>query len=192
MKTVNILVVGVGGQGVVAASDIISDMALAKGHDVKKSEIHGMSQRGGVVSSYVRFGDAISSPMPPGGDIDYILSFEEMEALRCTAFMNENTSVIVNTLKIRPASFAFTKQEYPDVKALIKHDKTYYLDATGEAKKIGNEKVVNSFMVGALCAFLDFSEDDFRASLVKRVKKYTQENMAAFKKGKEMVKGYVL
>jgi indolepyruvate ferredoxin oxidoreductase beta subunit len=192
MKTVNILVVGVGGQGVVAASDIISDMAMARGFDVKKSEIHGMSQRGGVVSSYVRFGDKISSPMPFDDDIDYILSFEEMEALRWTGHMNKDTRVVVNLHRINPVTLALTKQEYPDVKMHLKNDRTYYLDGSGEAKKLGNEKVVNSLMVGALCAFLDFSAEEFREALIKRVKKYTEENMAAFIKGKEMVKSYVL
>ncbi len=192
MKTINILVVGVGGQGVVAASDIISDMALSKGFDVKKSEIHGMSQRGGVVSSYVRFGERVSSPLPSGNDIDYILSFEEMEALRAAGSMNRDTKVIINTHRIKPASMAITKQEYPDVKVLLKHEKSYFLEATQEAEKLGNEKVVNSLMVGALCAFLDFSEEDFKAALAKRVKKFIDENIAAFKKGKELVKNYVL
>jgi indolepyruvate ferredoxin oxidoreductase beta subunit len=192
MKTVNILVVGVGGQGIVAASDIIADMALSKGHDVKKSEIHGMSQRGGVVSSYVRFGDSVASPIPFDGSIDFILSFEEMEALRWAGHMSHDTKVIINTHRIKPVTLALTKQEYPDVKGNLKHDKTFYLDATTEAKKIGSEKVVNSLMVGALCAFTEFSEEDFKASLTKRVKKFIDENIAAFKKGKEMVENYVL
>ncbi len=192
MKTVNILVVGVGGQGVVAASDIISDMALARGFDVKKSEIHGMSQRGGAVSSFVRYGEHIASPLPYKNDMDFIISFEEMEALRWSDHVNEGTKIIVNTLKIKPASLAISKLEYPDVKALLKGAHVYYLDGTGEAKKTGNEKVVNSFMIGAMCAFNDFTADDFNAALTKRVKKYTEENMAAFNKGKEMVKNYVL
>jgi indolepyruvate ferredoxin oxidoreductase beta subunit len=192
LKTVNILVVGVGGQGVVAASDIISDMALAKGFDVKKSEIHGMSQRGGAVSSFVRYGEHIASPLPYKNDVDFIISFEEMEALRWSDHVKEGTKIIVNTLKIKPASLAISKQEYPDVKAQLKGAHIYYLDGTGEAKKIGNEKVVNSIMIGAMCAFNDFTADDFHAALTKRVKKYTEENMAAFNKGKEMVKNYVL
>lgn len=192
MKTVNILVVGVGGQGVVAASDIISDMALAKGFDVKKSEVHGMSQRGGVVSSFVRYGGRINSPLPLKTEVDFILSFEEMEALRWSDHVNENTKIIVNTLRIKPASLAISKQEYPDIKTQLKGAHVYYLDGTGESKKLGNEKVVNSFMIGALCAFNEFTPDDFHAALVKRVKKYTEENMAAFNKGKELVKSYVL
>ena len=156
------------------------------------SEIHGMSQRGGVVSSYVRFGDKISSPLPFDDEIDFILSFEEMEALRCKNQMNKDTKVIINMHKIKPMTLVLSKQEYPDVKSGLNHDKTFYLDGTGESKKLGSEKVVNSFMVGALCAFVDFSEDDFKSSLTKRVKKFIDENMAAFKKGKEMVKNYVL
>ena len=192
LKTVNILVVGVGGQGVVAASDIISDMALARGLDVKKSEIHGMSQRGGVVSSFVRFGTTVASPLPFKNDIDFIISFEEMEALRWSDHIKEETKIIINTLKIKPANLSINKQKYPDVKSTLNGSNVYYLDGTGEAKKIGNEKVVNSFMIGAFCAFNNFTADDFNHALLKRVKKYTEENMLAFNKGMEMVKQYVL
>jgi indolepyruvate ferredoxin oxidoreductase, beta subunit len=192
VKTVNLLVVGVGGQGVVAASDIIADMALAKGYDVKKSEIHGMSQRGGAVSSFVRYGGHIASPLPYKNDADFIISFEEMEALRWSQYSNENTKIIVNTLRIKPAGLMISKQEYPDIRPSLKGRDVYYLDGTGESKKIGNERIVNSFMIGAFCAFNDFSADDFHKALVKRVKKYTEENMSAFNKGKEMVKNYVL
>ncbi|HNZ30388.1 MAG TPA: 2-oxoacid:acceptor oxidoreductase family protein, partial [Candidatus Goldiibacteriota bacterium] len=94
-KIMNILLVGVGGQGIVSSSDIISDMALAKGHDVKKSEIHGMSQRGGVVYSFVRYGDKVYSPLPLKEEVDFLASFEEMEILRWQDYINPSTKVIV-------------------------------------------------------------------------------------------------
>ncbi len=192
MKTVNILIAGVGGQGVVAASDIISDMALAKGFDVKKSEIHGMSQRGGAVSSFVRYGDHVASPLPFKCDVDFIISFEEMEALRWSDHTKEGTKIIVNTLKIKPTSLAMSGQGYPDVKNQLKGWDVFYLDGTGESKKIGNVKVLNSLMIGAFCAFSGFTDNDFQDAFTRRVKKHTEENMAAFNKGKEMVKNYIL
>ena len=96
MKTTNILLVGVGGQGIVSASDIIAGMALARGLDVKKSEIHGMSQRGGVVHSFVRFGEKVHSPVPFADDVGYLLAFEQMEALRWSGYINPGTNVIVS------------------------------------------------------------------------------------------------
>jgi indolepyruvate ferredoxin oxidoreductase, beta subunit len=188
LKTINILLAGVGGQGIVSASDILADMALARGYDVKKSEIHGMSQRGGVVSSFVRFGDEISSPIPFKEEIDYIVSFEEMESLRWPDYINENTKVIVNLKRIKPATLADVKAGYPDAKTGIKTKNAYFLEASEEAKKIGNEKVESSVMLGALCSFIGFKEAEFEVSLKKKMKKYIAENMAAFKKGEEFVR----
>jgi len=192
MKNINILVAGVGGQGIVAASDIIADMALAKGFDVKKSEIHGMSQRGGVVSSFVRFGEKVHSPLPFRDDIDFILAFEEMESIRWADHINDSTVVIVNSHRIKPATLSGIKEGYPDAASSIKHDRLYVIDGSLEAKKIGNEKVVNSLMLGALSVFLDFKDEEFYSALSRRVKKFTGENRAAYIKGKEMVKNHVL
>jgi indolepyruvate ferredoxin oxidoreductase beta subunit len=192
MKNINILVAGVGGQGIVAASDIIADMALSRGYDVKKSEIHGMSQRGGVVSSFVRFGEKVYSPMPFRGDIDFILCFEEMEAVRWADHINDSTVVIVNSHRIKPATLSGIKEGYPGAKESIMHAKLYVIDGTAEAKKLGNEKVVNSLMVGAMNYFLDFKDEEFYAALSRRVKKFIDENRSAYIKGKEMVKHYVL
>jgi indolepyruvate ferredoxin oxidoreductase beta subunit len=188
LKTVNILLAGVGGQGIVSASDILADMAIAGGYDVKKSEIHGMSQRGGVVSSFVRFGDKIHSPIPFKGDIDYLVSFEEMESLRWPDYINESTKVIVNMKRIKPSTLADLKTGYPDARAGLKAKNTYFLEASEEAKKIGNEKVESSVMLGALCTFLGFKEEIFRAALEKKMTRYVNENMAAFKKGEELVR----
>jgi indolepyruvate ferredoxin oxidoreductase, beta subunit len=182
-KNINILITGVGGQGIVAASDILADMALAKGFDVKKSEIHGMSQRGGVVYSFVRFGKKVYSPTPFKNDVDFLVSFEEMETLRWGEYINPKTKVIVNTLRIKPAMM---KSDYPDVKTLLKHPHIKYIDAVNEAKKAGNEKTVNSIMLGALCGHLDFTEADFREAISKRLKKYIDENITAFCAGREL------
>jgi indolepyruvate ferredoxin oxidoreductase beta subunit len=167
-------------------------MALSRGYDVKKSEIHGMSQRGGVVSSFVRFGEKVYSPLPFRDDIDYILCFEEMEAVRWADHINDSTVVIVNSHRIKPATLSGIKEGYPGAKESIQHPKLYVIDGTAEAKKLGNEKVVNSLMVGALNYFLDFKDEEFYTALSRRVKKYIDENRSAYIKGKEMVKHDVL
>lgn len=182
-KTVNVLLTGVGGQGIVAASDMLADMALSKGYDVKKSEIHGMSQRGGVVYSFVRYGKKVHSPTPFRDSIDYLVSFEEMETLRWASHINPHTKVIVNTQRIKPAVM---KSEYPDAKQLLKHPDVLFVDASAEAKKSGNEKTVNSFLLGALCRGLEFTEKDFREAIQKRLKKYIDENIKAFNAGREL------
>ena len=167
-------------------------MALAKGFDVKKSEIHGMSQRGGVVSSFVRFGEKVHSPLPFSDDIDFSLAFEEMESIRWAGHINDSTVVIVNSHRIKPATLAGIKEGYPGAKDSINHKKLYVIDGSGEAKKLGNEKVVNSLMLGALGVFLDFNDEEFYTALSRRVKKFIDENRAAYIKGKEMVRNYVL
>jgi indolepyruvate ferredoxin oxidoreductase, beta subunit len=188
MKTVSILLAGVGGQGIVSASDILADMALARGYDVKKSEVHGMSQRGGVVSSFVRYGDKIHSPIPFKDEIDYIVSFEEMEALRFEEYVNPATKVFVSLKRIKPAPLAGEETAYPDVKTALKTKNAWFIEASKEAKKAGNEKVESSVMLGALCVFAGFKETEFEAALRKRMKKYIPENITAFKKGEELVK----
>jgi indolepyruvate ferredoxin oxidoreductase beta subunit len=188
MKTINILFAGVGGQGIVSASDILADMALCRGYDVKKSEVHGMSQRGGVVSGFVRYGDKVYSPIPLSSEINYLVSFEEMETLRFAGQINPGTTVIVNMKKIKPAALAAGSGVYPDVKSGLKNVKAYFLEASEEAKKLGSEKVEGSVMLGALCSFLGFEDAEFKISLDLRMKKYTEENLKAFSRGKELVK----
>jgi indolepyruvate ferredoxin oxidoreductase, beta subunit len=172
LKTVNILLGGVGGQGIVSASDILADMALSRGYDVKKSEIHGMSQRGGSVSSFVRYGDKIYSPLPFRDSVDYILSFEEMESLRYREFINPGTKIFINLKKIKTAAMTEKGTAYPDVKTALKTENAYFLEAAAEAKKIGNEKVEGSIMLGALCFFCGV----YRSGVCGR----------AFKKNKEI------
>ncbi len=184
----NILITGVGGQGIVSASDIIADMAMNRGFDVKKSEIHGMSQRGGVVYSYIRFGERVYSPIPYKDDIDYLVSFEEMEALRWSDYINPRTFVLVSTKRIKPVTLTLANKDYPDVQALLKSEKVRFIDAEKAAKELGNQKFVSSVMTGALCAKLGFEEKEFRKSFETRIGKYVDENTAAFNIGKEMAK----
>jgi len=182
----NILLTGVGGQGIVSASDIISDMAMNRGYDVKKSEIHGMSQRGGVVYSYVRYGEKVNSPIPHKDEIDYLVSFEEMEALRWSDYINPATIVFVSTKHIKPITLTLSNKDYPEVQSVLNSPNIKYIDAETAARNAGSQKFVSSVMAGALCAKLGFDEKEFRASFEKRVGKFIEENVIAFNKGREM------
>jgi indolepyruvate ferredoxin oxidoreductase beta subunit len=115
-----------------------------------------------------------------------------MEAVRWADHINDSTVVIVNSHRIKPATLSGIKEGYPGAKESIQHPKLYVIDGTAEAKKLGNEKVVNSLMVGALNYFLDFKDEEFYTALSRRVKKYIDENRSAYIKGKEMVKHDVL
>ena len=120
-RVYNVLIVGVGGQGIILASDVLGMVAARHGYDVKKNEIHGMAQRGGSVSSHVRFGKFVSSPIIKMGEADVLLSFEQIETLRYFPFLSEKGKVIVNDLKILPPAVFTGKQDYPaDVIGKIK------------------------------------------------------------------------
>ncbi len=192
-NTIDILIVGVGGQGIVSASDIISDIAMSRGLDVKKSEIHGMSQRGGVVHSFVRLGKKVASPMPEKNNIDYFLSFELMEALRWKDHITEKTEVVVNTQQITPIGMYLNgAAPYPEVRKALNHKKTYFINGTEEAESLGDIRALNSIMTGALCKFLNYEATEFKTAFEKRVGKAVEMNIAAFKKGKELVKNGIL
>ncbi|MDP8241343.1 MAG: indolepyruvate oxidoreductase subunit beta [Candidatus Hatepunaea meridiana] len=186
-KTKNILIVGVGGQGVILASELLSEAAMKAGFDVKKSEVHGMAQRGGVVSSHVRFARKVYSPLIPEGDSDVVLAFEAAEGLRWANNVNEDGLVVVNTQEIIPP-IAFTKgYDYPEkpieqarkqVKRLIA------IDAIGIAQRLGNVKGVNTVLLGAIAGELPISDEIWEAVIRRRVPRGTEEmNIAAFKEG---------
>jgi indolepyruvate ferredoxin oxidoreductase, beta subunit len=187
MEKYNILLAGVGGQGIVLASDVISDMLLDRGFDVKKSEIHGMSQRGGVVSSFIRAAEKVHSPVPSRSEITHIASFEEMEMIRWVPWMNSETFAVANTLRIKPAPLK-SMEDYPDAKQLLAGRKIKFIDASDEAKKCGDARLLSSVMAGAVCAGLGFTAGEYRAALKNRLKKLIDENCAAFERGKELVK----
>ena len=187
MKTINMLLAGVGGQGIVLASDVISDMLLNRGYDVKKSEIHGMSQRGGVVSSFIRAAEKVYSPVPSRSEITHIASFEEMEMMRWIPWMNNSTFAVANRLKIKPAPLK-SMQDYPDAEKILEGRNVKFIAAADEAKKIGDARLLSSVMAGAVCSRLSFTSDEFRTALKSRLKKLIDENTAAFERGKELVK----
>jgi indolepyruvate ferredoxin oxidoreductase, beta subunit len=186
----NVLVVGVGGQGAVMATELTSEVALAAGYDVKKGEVHGMSQRGGVIASHARFGKNITSPIIGKGEADYILAFEAVEALRSVEYLRPNGTIIVNEQQIVPPIAHFLKIQYPDnVKEKLEDGKrtVITLNAFQKAIDVGSELLVNTLLLGVLSKLLDLPEKVWKEVLVKRFgTKMLDLNLKAFETGRAM------
>jgi indolepyruvate ferredoxin oxidoreductase beta subunit len=184
MKDINILMIGVGGQGTVLSSDIVCDVALAGDADVKKSEIHGMAQRGGSVVSHVRIGDKVLSPVISNGDADIVISFEKMEFLRYPEFAGKETSLVLNSYRVSPPSVASGQEAYPaekadEMKSAFKD--VIEIDAMKIATDIGNAKVAGMVMLGKLAAMLPFDAEIWRKVISSKVPpKTVDKNLEAF------------
>ena len=184
MKTQNIMIVGVGGQGSLLASKLLGRILLQKGYDIKVSEVHGMSQRGGSVVTYVRFGDKVYSPVIDKGEADYIVSFELLEAARWTEYLKPGGKIVVNTQKINPMPVITGVAEYPQ--NLVEQMRSAGLevdavDALALAQQAGSAKAVNIVLMGHLSRYFDFTEADWMEALENSVPaKYLQMNKTAF------------
>ena len=185
----NIVISGVGGQGVILASDILSEVALKNGFDAKKAEVHGMAQRGGSVLSHVRFSDKVYSPLIQKGSADILMSFELLEALRYLDFLSPDGLVIVNEQKIFPPTITTGKAKYPDnILDILKQNskKVIAIDAIQTALNLGNIKTVNVLLIGILSNFLSFTEQSWLDVILSYVpKKATDINKKAFWEGRE-------
>ncbi len=192
MKEVkNILLVGVGGQGTILASKILSRGLVDAGYDVKMSEIHGMAQRGGSVSTQVRYGEKVYSPIIGVGQADILAAFEKMEACRWLEYLKPDGALVVNNYEIPPVPIQIGTADYPEgiLDALDKKAKTTALDAVGIAKEIGNPKTMNVVLLGALVKAMGITDIDWEAAIKKTVKeRFIDINILAFNKGMEMVK----
>lgn len=186
----NILVVGVGGQGVIMASDLLADVAMASGFDAKKSEVHGMSQRGGVVSSHVRYGREVSSPLIAKGEADLLLAFELAEAVRWLSFLKPDGQVIVSGQKIVPPLVSMGLAQYPDdaLNTLANLSKTpKVVDAHGLAASLGNPRLVNTILLGAASRYLDLAQDKWIEIINQRFKPTLRDiNHQAFAQGAKL------
>lgn len=185
----NILFSGVGGQGILLASEITAYALLATGLDVKKSEVHGMAQRGGSVVANLRYGEKVYSPLIDPGQADFVVAFETMEAVRYLPFMHQKTKVVVNTHKIAPPSVATGKAVYPHaiLDELAKlHIATFPVDGFDIARSVGEIRAANLALVGALSSFLPVGEEVFLAVMEERLPRKLAENIAAFKKGRQI------
>ena len=188
-ETKGIMIVGVGGQGTLLASRILGSVLLGQGYDVKMSEVHGMSQRGGSVVTYVKFGDKVYSPLVDQGEADYILAFERLESARWISYLKDSGTLIVNDRRISPMPVITGAMPYPDEivgKLLSKGAKIIAADALSLANEAGTAKSVNVVMIGILSALTDFSEDIWQKAIVDCVKpKFLELNKKAFSLGRE-------
>ncbi|MCL2753830.1 MAG: indolepyruvate oxidoreductase subunit beta [Defluviitaleaceae bacterium] len=188
--TKSVLLVGVGGQGTILAGKILSNGLLAAGYDVKMSEIHGMSQRGGAVSTHVRFGKKVHSPVIEKGGADVVISFEQLEALRWISYLKPEGKAVVNSQTILPTPVLSGASAYPaDVlNRLEEATEIKVLDATAEAAKIGNPRGQNVLLVGAAVKLLGVEGVDWDDIIAQNVKpQFVEMNQKAFKKGHELV-----
>ncbi|HHO76741.1 MAG TPA: indolepyruvate oxidoreductase subunit beta [Deltaproteobacteria bacterium] len=156
----NVLMAGVGGQGIILASDMLSEVMMRYGFDVKKSEIHGMAQRGGSVMSHVRYSGNVASPLIPFRSCDILLSFEELETARYLAYLKEDARVIINSYRLSPPSVISGSRDYPDIIPIIRErtDRIYMVDGHAIAEEMGNPRGVNIVLLGTLSTFLEPEE----------------------------------
>lgn len=186
METKNIMIVGVGGQGTLLTSRILGGLALDAGYDVKLSEVHGMAQRGGSVVTFVRYGKEVAEPIVEEGCADVIIAFERLEALRYAHYLKKDGVLILNDWRIDPMPVVIGAAEYPDhiIETLEKKYKVYTVNATEEAKKLGNPRVFNMIVLGIASLHMDFSKDQWYQVIEKTVPPKTIEiNKKAFETG---------
>jgi len=184
----NILFSGVGGQGILLASELTAATLLRAGYDVKKSEVHGMAQRGGSVTAQLRYGERVYSPLIDPGTADIQMAFEMMEAVRYLSYLNQNSTVIVNIQRILPPSVATGQAAYPkDVLEELRKRKIRVIgvDAFSIAKDAGEVRTANVALVGALSVHLDVDSKIFESVIENRVpERFLKENMKAFAAGR--------
>jgi indolepyruvate ferredoxin oxidoreductase beta subunit len=189
-RVTNILLVGVGGQGILLASEVLSETFMLAGYDVKKSEIHGMSQRGGSVVSHVRYGQEVFSPLVPEGEGDILFGFELMETCRYLPLLKKGGAVVVNDLEISPPSVLMGQETYPQglaEKIRERFPDCLLVDGQGLAREAGNLRAANTVLLGAVSRRLDISEMYWMQALEKMVPaKALEVNRKAFQLGREL------
>ena len=189
MRTQNIMIVGVGGQGTLLASKLLGRLLITKGYDVKVSEVHGMSQRGGSVVTYVRWGDRVYSPVIDKGEADFVLSFELLEAARWTEYLRKDGIMLTNTQQINPMPVITGAAAYPEKleeKISALGIKTDAFDALALAEQAGSVKAVNIVLLGRLSRYFDFTVEEWMDAIEKSVpEKFLEMNKKAFLLGRE-------
>ncbi|MGI6450594.1 MAG: indolepyruvate oxidoreductase subunit beta [Desulfitobacteriia bacterium] len=186
-ENMNVLIVGVGGQGTILASRVLSGVLQKVGKDIKVSEIHGMAQRGGSVVTQVRFGEEVASPIIPQGQADIILAFEKLEALRWLPYLKEEGSILINDQRLDPMPVIMGTAQYPaDALDLIRSRcrKVIVIDALKIALEAGNSKAVNVVLLGLLAKYLDIEKEIWLEVLKETVPaKFLEVNIKAFEAG---------
>lgn len=188
-QVTSIYMVGVGGQGIIRASDILCEVIMRAGLDVKKSEVHGMAQRGGCVTSHVRYGSRVYSPLARKGDVDLILSFEKLETLRYLDYLKEGGRVIINDLEVYPPSVNMGEAEYPPnvIDLVADHvDTVEVVDASEKAARLGDPRMVNTILLGVLSRHMDIDSAVWEKVLRKTFPpKVVEKNIEAFHLGRK-------
>jgi len=196
VNKVDFLVVGVGGQGTIPASDVLALTGLALGYEVKKSETHGMSQRGGSVDSHVRWSSEVYSPLAETGTVDYIISFEVLETARWVNYLRPGGTILINEQRIHPLAVGVGEAEYPSDEALLeafraRADRVYLLPCLAAAQKLGNVRAMNVVLLGALSKLMDADADPepWLRVIEQRVPaRFVELNRRAFARGRELVR----
>ncbi|MDD2426829.1 MAG: indolepyruvate oxidoreductase subunit beta [Eubacteriales bacterium] len=187
----SIVLIGVGGQGTILVSNVLTSALVAAGYDVKMSEIHGMAQRGGSVSTQIRYGQKVYSPLIGAGEADLLLAFERMEAVRGAAYLKEDALIIVNDYAIVPPPVASGKASYPDncIEALSNKFKVISFNAARVAEELGNSRVMNVVLLGAMAEVLQLDSLDWDTALKENVPElFIETNQKAFKRGRELAR----
>ena len=195
MNKSDFILVGVGGQGTLLASDVLALVGLESGYDVKKSEVHGMAQRGGSVVSHVRWAEVVHSPLIGKGEADCLLAFEKLEALRHLGFVRTGGTVIANDYAIPPVSVTSGEDIYPDdeeVRQVLENATAncHLVSALKTAEALGNARTSNIVLLGALSTFLDVPGTTWERVIGKRVpKRFVELNCRAFHAGRDLLRG---
>lgn len=190
-KKCDILVAGVGGQGTILSSDILAEVGLQCGYDVKKAEVHGMSQRGGAVESHIRWGSKVRSPQVEAGGADYLLGFEMLEAARWPHFLAPGSTVLINRHRISPPAVNLGTASYPGEEEIAKilslAANIFWVDGTGMAGRLGNATAAGVVMLGFFSGLLDEPEDVWVSVIKQKVpKKFIELNLQAFGEGRKL------
>ncbi len=195
MKKLDLFITGVGGQGVVLASDIFGEAALAAGYDVKKTDTLGMAQRGGSVISHVRMAPIVWSPLIKEGEVDLLLAFEKLEAARWSHYLRPGGIAIVNNHEQSPQSVSLGKEQYPsheEIADILKRqtDSVYFVDSTRRAKDLGNVRTLNIFMLGCASLLAPIKVNIWKDSISRRLPPNIRDiNLAAFELGRKEMRG---
>lgn len=191
MEIVNIMIGGVGGQGLVLTTDIISNAAFLDGYEIASNDVIGLSQRGGKIFGSVRFGKKVTTPNFPKKSVDVLLGLEELETLRYVDEVKDGGTVIMNKKRIMPNLVIMEKEDYPtDIEEKIEktNKKLMVIDTEAEAKKLGNIRVANTILLGVLSKLVSISEDSFKKAITAKVPPKTVDaNIAAFDYGRSLL-----
>ncbi|MEJ5202102.1 MAG: indolepyruvate oxidoreductase subunit beta [Anaerolineales bacterium] len=193
-QPVNILLVGVGGQGTILASNILAELGLRLGLDVKQAEIHGMSQRGGSVVSHLRWGEKVFSPIIPPGEADILLAFEKLEAARFSDHLRPGGIALINDHSINPMTVSAGLVEYPDhaqIQGILNHvtGHIYWINGLKIAEELGNTRTANVVLLGALSSLMTIDPTDWATVIQARLSaKVIEINLKAFQTGRQALR----